>query len=654
MAYHANTNSSSNTTSTAGTYTTTSTQKKVAEKKEAEAATPIEHKLFNYTNGEILELNGETYTGYYNVTNNNFYSGRKVTSNSSFLTIKDNALGNFYKSKFYFNRIPTEDLVLPSTKKDVLFDPGEYINQNSINEKLIKLNNNYLELFNLGSIQTNDLPENFVGFIGASAQNDPDFGLNTVDTAVKTLENVAENLRYIRRIEVVPTKLSPTQTNPDSFLSIYASTSGLYAFNCPNIGGTTYTFRASSVNVDGLNTRNYNFIADITTNNKDLLYVSDTAHNQIYRIYIDPLVNDSRITGADREYLQLGGAEINTMGNGILSGAVNIEYSDGELFTYNTGTKSFVVLDKDLTFKRRFTSKELKDNETVSFAVNAVDKNIYALMDNYKIIKIPIDFKQEISTITLDNTFNPIDEPRKIFFSKNNSNIYYVMTRNNLYKYFNEGPNVPIGLFDWRKTNVPDLVLSATSLNDPDDELVDTAILEENNNYDSLFILEKNLPPYFLNGVFTGTYTNTGLHKILRCNETNDRIKLLENEVFRSFDLNDILVNDQYFNSLTLNKSFKKLIFNMDILASYLQSKFLLTYNTFNDLTTTGRVPLTATPIINKEYDMFVGPNEVLTPQVLNRCVGKIIDRQEYLLSVLQGKPTNKKFTTTEIAYIAQ
>ena len=91
----------------------------------------------------------------------------------------------------------------------------------------------------------------------------------------------------------------------------------------------------------------------------------------------------------------------------------------------------------------------------------------------------------------------------------------------------------------------------------------------------------------------------------------------------------------------------------MDILASYLQSKFLLTYGDFNDLKTSGRIPLTAAPIISKEYDMFVGPNEVLTPQILNRCVGKIIDRQEYLLSVLQGRTTNKKFTKTEIAYIA-
>ena len=638
MSYASST-SSTTTTTTENTTTTT--------------ATTIERKLFNYTNGEILELNGQTYTGYYNITNDNFYSGREVTSNSSFLTIKDNALGNFHKDKFYFNRIPTEDLILPCTKKDVLFEPGEYVNQNSINEKLIKLNSNYLELFNLGSIQTNDLPENFVGFIGASGSDIGTFGLNSVDTEVKTLNNVAGDLRDIRRIEVVPTKMSPTQTNPDSFLSIYATISGLYAFNCPNIGGTTYTFRASSINVDGLNTRDYNFIADITTNNKDLLYVSDTTHNQIYRIYIDPLVNDSRITGADREYLQKGGAEINTMGSGILSGAVNIEYSDGELFTYNTGTKSFVVLDKDLTFKRKFTTKALKDNETVSFAVNPVDKSIYALMDNYKIIKIPIDFKQEISIITLENTFYGIDNPRKIFFSKNNSNIYYVMTRNNLYKYFNEGPNVPIGQFDWYKTNVPKLVLSAAttaqSLVDPDDELVDTTILNENNNYDSLFILEKNLV-YDSN---LGIYTRSGKDKILRCNETNSRIKLLENEVFRSFDLNDILVNDQYFNSLTLNKSFKKLIFNMDILASYLQSKFLLTYGDFNDLKTSGRIPLTAAPIISKEYDMFVGPNEVLTPQILNRCVGKIIDRQEYLLSVLQGRTTNKKFTKTEIAYIA-
>jgi len=610
----------------------------------------IEQTLFNYTTGNILALNDEPYTGYYNVTNGNFYSGRQVTSNSSFLDILDNALGNYIKEKLYFNRTPIEVLTLPYSESDVRFEPGDFINQNSINEKLKKLNSNYLELFNFSSTQTNDLPEGFVGFIGTSAQDDDSFGLNVTPPtrANYSLDYTAAGLKDVIRIEVIPQKLGPVETTPSSFLSIYATASALYTFTCPNVDfNTTFTFRSSSAFVDGFNTRPYNSIADITTNGKDLLFVSDTHHNQIYRLYIDPLVNDSRITGNDLEYLNQGGVEINTVGASILSGADIIEYGLGEVYTYNRGTKTFVVLGEDLSFKRRFTSKEIKDNEPVSFTINTVDKNLYVLLSNYKILKIPTDFKQEITTITLDNTFFPIESPKKIFFSKNNSNIYYIMTTYNLYKYFNVGSNVPIGKFNWAKTNVPSL--TSDGLLRPDDILSDAAILEENNNYDSLFILEKNVPQH----EYSGLINATGIDKILRCNEANGRIKLLENELFRSFDLNDILVKDQYFNSLTLNKSFKKLIFNMDIFSSYLQSKFLLEYNQFDDLKSTGKTTLTATPVFAKDYNMFAGPNEVITPQVLNRCTKKIIDYQEYLLSVLQGQLINQKYTKTEVRYIA-
>jgi hypothetical protein len=608
----------------------------------------IERTLFNYTTGNILELNGENYIGYYNVTNGNFYSGREVTPRSSFLTVSDNALGNYYKEKLYFNRIPTETLKLPYSKSDIKFEPSDFINQNSINEKLKKLNSNYLELFNYTSSQTNDLPEGFVGFIGASATNAGSFGLNTLDhTGYFSLSNIATGLNNIRRFEVIPRKLSPNETNPSSFLSIYATKTAIYAFNCPNTNvNTTFTFRSSSSFVDGFNTRPYSYIADITTNGKDILYISDTNHNQIYRVYIDPLVNDSRITGNDLEYLNQGGVEINTVGNGILSSADIIEYGLGELYTYNSGTKSFVVLGKDLSFKRKFTNKEIKENKPISFAINTVDKNLYVLLDNFKIMKIPTSFKEEVAFITLENSFFPIDYPSKIFFSKNNSNIFYVMTRYNLYKYFNVGADVPIGNFNWTKTNT--LTLTADGLSEPVDQLWDAVILDENNNYDSLFILEKRATG------FDPQFDNyPGLDKILRCNEPNGRIKLLENELFRSFDLNDILIDDQYFNSLTLNKSFKKLIFNMDILSSYLQSKFLLEYNEFDDLKSVGKTALTATPTFNKEYNMFTGPNEVVTPQVLNRCIDKIMDYQDYLLSILQGKLVNKKYTKLELRYIA-
>jgi len=77
----------------------------------------ITRTLFNYTTGNILTLNKENYFGYYNITNGNFYSGREVSSKSSFLEIADNALSNYNKEKLYFNRIPVEELSLPFEKK---------------------------------------------------------------------------------------------------------------------------------------------------------------------------------------------------------------------------------------------------------------------------------------------------------------------------------------------------------------------------------------------------------------------------------------------------------------------------------------------------------------------------------------------------------
>ena len=598
--------------------------------------------LFNYTTGDTLLLNGETYTGYYNVTDGNFYSGREVTVSSSFLEIRDNALAKYIEQKLYFNRIPLEALKLPYVYQDIKFEPSDFINQNSINKKLKRLNDNSLELFNYTATQTNDLPEGYTGFIGVTAAGAGNFGLETnIFRSIESLSNAASGLENIKRFEVIPRKTGPEQVNPDTFISIYATNTGIYAFTCPNTSiGTTYTFRASTGFVDGFNTRAYENIADITTNNKDLLFVSDIAHNQIYRLYIDPLVNDSRITGSDLEYLNLGGVEINTTGNGILSGANIIEYGLGELFTYNSGTKSIVVLDKDLTFNRRFTSKEIKDSEPVSFTINTVDRSLYILLSNFKVLKLGTDFKLPVEEVEIGNTFNPYERPKKILFSKNNSNIFYIMTTYNTYKYFNVGGNIPIGKFDWARTG-------NAGLTGTDNEIWDAAILDEDNDYDSLFILNKKVA-----GFNPVTENYSGLDKILRCNETNNRLSVQENELYVIFDLNDIYVTDQYFNSLTFNKSFKKLISNLDVMSSFIQSKFILTYDQYSELKLNTKTTLSSTLYYAKDYDMFVGPNEVVTPQVINRCINKIVDYQEYVLSVLQGRITNKKYPITEPRYI--
>ena len=214
------------------------------------------------------------------------------------------------------------------------------------------------------------------------------------------------------------------------------------------------------------------------------------------------------------------------------------------------------------------------------------------------------------------------------------------MTTYNTYKYFNVGGNIPIGKFDWAKTG-------NAGLTGTDNEIWDAAILDEDNDYDSLFILNKKVA-----GFNPVTEDYTGLDKILRCNETNNRLSVQENELYVIFDLNDIYVTDQYFNSLTFNKSFKKLISNLDVMSSFIQSKFILTYDQYSELKLNTKTTLSSTLYYAKDYDMFVGPNEVVTPQVINRCINKIVDYQEYVLSVLQGRITNKKYPITTPRYI--
>lgn len=644
MAYH-NYSSSSNTTSNYSPTTTSSTASTLV------STVSVNHTLYNYTSANILELNGQSYTGYYNYTNGNFYTGRQVTTTSSFLSSKDNALANYNKQKLFFNRIPLVSVQLPYNFNSLKFQPSEFINQNTLNDRLKKLNDNYLELFNYSKIQSNDLPENYTGFIGVTALSLSSFGFTTnIVRSHNTLSNAASGLHNIRTIEVIPRKLAPTEIIPSNFLSIYATASAIYAFNCPNTDtDTTFTYRSSAENVDGLNTRFYGNIADITSNRKDVLYVSDTLHNQIYRLYIDPLINDSRLTGNDTQYLEKGGVEINTTGNSILSTAEIIEYELGELYTFNSGTSSIIVLDKDLTFNRKFTSKEIKASKPVSFAINPVDKHMYILLSNFRILKLHTNFQEQTEEIILSNSFLPLETPQKIIFSKNNSNIYYVITKYNVYKYFNQGENVPIGKFDWHKTNITGL--TGSQLTAPDENILDAVILDENANRDSLFLLNKRVAGFNPGSGPSGDYT--GVDKIMRCNEPNNLISLLDNDTYVSFNLNDILVTDEYFNNITLNKSLKKLLFNLDIYSSFLQSKFIQSYDGQNQLKLNTKATLSATPYFAKEFDMFVGSNEVLTPQVLNRCFGRIIAYQEYLLSKLQGYTTNKKYPTSEVRVIA-
>ena len=135
----------------------------------------------------------------------------------------------------------------------------------------------------------------------------------------------------------------------------------------------------------------------------------------------------------------------------------------------------------------------------------------------------------------------------------------------------------------------------------------------------------------------------------MRFSEDNNLLTCLESTDFKIFDKNDILLNDQYFNNITLNKSFKKLLFNHDNLTTYIQSQFTYLYNTNKDLIYDSNLVLGENINISRDYNFFVGVNEVVTPQAFNRCIQELYSYQKTILDTLKKQIKNLKYPYTEV-----
>ena len=101
-------------------------------------------KKFAYTTGGLFTLSGD-YIGYYNVVDNVAYAS-KYEQVDLLETNKSIQTAVALSDKFY-NRIPTENITLSYTLSDFLFQPNEYVNTNSINLKIEKSFNNFIDIY---------------------------------------------------------------------------------------------------------------------------------------------------------------------------------------------------------------------------------------------------------------------------------------------------------------------------------------------------------------------------------------------------------------------------------------------------------------------------------------------------------------------------
>jgi len=596
--------------------------------------------VFKYTEGNAFKFDGEDYIGYYTVSGNRIYRGRVVDSNTGILSAVDNIRGNFIMERSFFNRSANQDFELTNNLEQLRFQPSEFINQNSINTKLTKLYENFLDLYNYSFARNSNLPLNYTGFIGVTGNNPTEYlnyTTNLNSTYTDTGDLALQDARGFELIGNFNSSSNPlTVDTPNTFASIYYTTSALHVFinaNTPDADSTA-TFVLSTDRADGLFSQPFQNITDITTNDMDTLYVSDSFHNQIYRLYIDPVINDKSLGGSSFDLLNAGGFKLNTAGQSTLSGVNNMYYFNDEIYTWNEGRKSIVVLGDNLARLREYNNNIFTEKQVKDFAVNAVTGVLFIVFDDFTILEIDSLFRSTAILHTPDVGQLSPGTPTRILFSQNDSNIYYIITDTNVFKFLvYSGTDELIGTFNF--TDLPGVNFTGTR------KIFDAKILAENENRDSLFILNKDT-------VKVGDEYR-GRDRLMRFNEPNNLLNVLEDANFKIYDRKDVVVKEQYFNNITFNKSLQKLLYNHDNLASNIQFQFNVAYGTERLLALTGISSLSASVVQEPTYDNFVGVNEVLTPQVFNRCIEKIYTYQLSIMKHLQFNVTNLKYPYSEI-----
>ena len=560
--------------------------------------------LFNYTTGNALEYNSSNYIGYYNILSGAITTDKIYTSSSVILSAQNTAIGNFIADELTFNFNPLTDISLPNTLDSIKFTSNEIINANSLNVRFNKIIDNYFELFKRCSVLTNNIPTGYTSYAAISSVSSTQIGwLPSLSTVAFSLSTINNNLTAINGISLL-------NTNNNSINNLVVETpAGYFIYN---FNDTLFTFAASAYTTDSISNIAFKNISSVVSDNVGNLYISDITNKQIYKISIAATTNNSRVNLNNPRMLEV---------IGTIEQPSVMYYNGGELFIYDNATFTVFVYDSNLTYIRKYSNKKFfSNNAPVSMGIDNTSGILYVLTNLGEILKIDKSLLGDINIVSLGIDLTTNESFSHISFSKNNSNIVYISTNMNMYKLFVDRLPLLVGKFIWVNTNISNV----TNLQ--------FDILDTTENYDYIVIYINN--------------------RFLLFKESNNLINTLENVSYKIHNSGDILLSDEYFNNITFNSAITKLLHNHDILVSYLQSRYVYTYNnkhlTLSSVSILGESTLSALNVV-KDYDYFAGVNESVSPQVFNRIIGKIIDYQHTIAGTLQPLITNTKNPITQV-----
>jgi hypothetical protein len=400
--------------------------------------TPVSQKVA-FTTGKEFQLTGKEYVGYYNIFENKAYAS-KFNRDKLLQSLENIDTRIIFNKDKNFDRVVEDEILFPFTLNDILFQPNEIVNKNTLNLKITQLYDNFLEIFRYGKFPSPKIPVNFTGYALLSSDGPAAGFTNTylkwIPTTTSLLSSHSNSPTFGNYNEAFENtrdfNLDTLKNKFDDKYTIFLSASTTifsYEVDDPGIDEqhTTFNFIASAKAVGDFKSLTFNKISNTTNDSRNTLFVADSGNNTITKLDVSSIVNLDRTGIREFKYIEQIGGDGNNETN--FKRLEKIIYGEKFIYTYDSTEKVIKQFTEDLVFIKKYVNNKLfTNNKFVNFAYNSFNRNLYILFANKKIVVLDTEYFEKIDEYELDqNNFNE-EKLEKIIFSENNSNIYYIQT----------------------------------------------------------------------------------------------------------------------------------------------------------------------------------------------------------------------------------
>lgn len=552
---------------------------------------------------------------------------------------------------FKLDRYLGDTLILPYTFEDVKLKTNELCTADNINASLYKLHYNFLYINAQTKIGDNNFPRNNKGFI--ASQDGAGFGANEFgwygsNRGVSSITTSLSETGTTTLSGVVAGAFIKSIDSNQNYVGFMATTNTLYGVKSDTSDTAAHKNLHKST-IEDATALQFTEIRDMVVNNDNQLLVIDD--NLIHKFNVDAALTSNRaISGIGRFLIKtIGGRSKNIYDKDKFNKPVSIAIGNNDqVYILDQSDRGFKVYDKDLNWKRTSARRNefayLSGGKVMSIDVDKETDHVYVLVDNGLLFEFDDEFI--LNNLTkLDDPVQTGETYEQIRFSRKNPNIVYVLTSRSLFKKFKSKMHKSIGAFRLKDKGLQGAGTSSAGSNTEQTLTFVDVMLTTNTEYDFVFV-GANSDHTWTSGTHSGTTATVG--KVFKFDEAvNYKTLIYDKYNVDVFSLSAVNVNGKEFvTSWVFNKSMHKMIYNHLLFRDNVFFKF---EGKFDDI---GRIQLTNTRhLYDTDHNLhnfvpdlnyFIGINEPMYAETVNRPLKSIYDLQASLLKMCEESITNK------------